>query len=173
MSRTCLYYGTEGVVLIYLVIFLQVNPWIWIHVIVALSFLLCLPCPRVSAATTASRLAAIRFATSSSCAVAGAALPSPRPPSPCVHQRPEEELGPHRWIFSVRFRATTPSPILAISHFPDFFIALPLHFLGATPPRLELDLWGFSTEYDDFDLTLSLKPNSVSGARIFHPCWIP
>uniref|UniRef100_A0ACD6A7P1 Uncharacterized protein n=1 Tax=Avena sativa TaxID=4498 RepID=A0ACD6A7P1_AVESA len=30
-------------------------------------------------------------------------------------------------------------------------------------PRLELDLWGFGTESDGLDLTLSLKPSSVSG----------
>jgi len=29
-------------------------------------------------------------------------------------------------------------------------------------PRLELNLWGFGTESDDLDLTLSLKPSSVS-----------
>ncbi|VAI40169.1 unnamed protein product [Triticum turgidum subsp. durum] len=32
----------------------------------------------------------------------------------------------------------------------------------ATPPRLELDLWCFGKESDDLDLTLSLKPSSVS-----------
>ena len=44
-----------------------------------------------------------------------------------------------------------------------FLIELPLPFVGATPPRLELDLWCFGKESDDLDLTLSLKPSSVSG----------
>ncbi|VAI40172.1 unnamed protein product [Triticum turgidum subsp. durum] len=63
-----------------------------------------------------------------------------------------------------------PAFVLDVIYVVRKWVPRPLHDASyskrneprATPPRLELDLWCFGKESDDLDLTLSLKPSSVS-----------